>query len=110
MDLQKIEDDIFISAQISIEDVESLAKAGFRTIVCNRPDGEDPHQPDFSAIKAEAHKHGITAHHVPIVASCYEESDIKSMREILKTAHLPLLAYCHRGGRSIHLYRLARLR
>ncbi|WP_455476350.1 TIGR01244 family sulfur transferase [Bartonella sp. B17] len=109
MNLQQIEPDIFISAQIGVENIEPLAKAGFKTIICNRPDQEDPHQPDFSLIKAAAQKYGITAYHIPIVASHYKKSDIEAMKEILTTASLPLLAYCHYGGRSMHLYRLARL-
>ncbi|WP_455473917.1 TIGR01244 family sulfur transferase [Bartonella sp. B30(2025)] len=108
MNLQQIEPDIFISAQINVENIASLAKAGFKTIVCNRPDKEDTDQPDFSAIKAEAQKYGIAAYHIPITMSCCTESDVKAMREILKTASLPLLSYCHLGGRAMHIYHLAR--
>ncbi|WP_019221897.1 TIGR01244 family sulfur transferase [Bartonella senegalensis] len=109
MNLQQIDSDIFISAQISVENVETLAQAGFKTIICNRPDQEDPHQPDFSLIKTEAHKYGIKAYHIPIVPPTIKKSEIETMKTILKTASLPLLAYCHHGTRSMHLYRLARL-
>ncbi|WP_375672311.1 beta-lactamase hydrolase domain-containing protein, partial [Bartonella sp. AA16SXTY] len=47
MNLQQIDSDIFISTQISVENIETLAQTGFKTIICNRPDQEDPHQPDF---------------------------------------------------------------
>ncbi|WP_208439202.1 TIGR01244 family sulfur transferase [Bartonella quintana] len=109
MNLQQIEPDIFISAQISVENIKKLAQMGFKTIICNRPDQEDPHQPDFSTIKTEAHKYGIKAYHIPIVPPTIERSDIETMQTILKTAPTPLLAYCHYGTRSMHLYRLARL-
>ncbi|KEC54025.1 TIGR01244 family sulfur transferase [Bartonella koehlerae] len=109
MNLQQIDSDIFISAQISVENIETLAQTGFKTIICNRPDQEDPHQPDFSIIQGEACKHGIKAYHIPIVPPTIKKSDIETMKTILKTASLPLLAYCHHGTRSMHLYRLARL-
>ncbi|WP_455478037.1 TIGR01244 family sulfur transferase [Bartonella sp. B10] len=107
MNLQQIESGIFISAQINVENIKTLAKAGFKTIICNRPDHEDPHQPDFSIIKAAAQKYGIKTYHIPIAPPTIEQSDVETMQKILKTASLPLLAYCHHGTRSMHLYRLA---
>ncbi|ACS51663.1 MULTISPECIES: TIGR01244 family sulfur transferase [Bartonella] len=109
MNLQQIEPDIFISAQISIENIKTLAQAGFKTIICNRPDHEELHQPDFSSIKTVANEYGIKAYHIPISPPTIEKSAVEAMQTILKTAPLPLLAYCHHGARSLHLYRLARL-
>ncbi|EJF98001.1 TIGR01244 family protein [Bartonella vinsonii subsp. arupensis Pm136co] len=105
--LQQIAPDIFISAQITIENIKTLAQAGFKTIICNRPDQEDPNQPDFSIIKAAAHQYGIKAYHIPIVPPTIKKSEIETMKTILKTDSTPLLAYCRHGTRSIHLYRLA---
>ncbi|PIT70120.1 TIGR01244 family sulfur transferase [Bartonella tribocorum] len=109
MNLQQIDPDIFIGAQISIENIKTLAEVGFKTIICNRPDHEEPHQPDFSSIKAVANNYGIKAHYIPIFPPTIEKSCVETMQTILKTASLPLLAYCHHGMRSLHLYRLARL-
>lgn len=107
MNLQQIDPDIFISAQISIENIKTLAKAGFKTIICNRPDYEEPHQPDFSSIKVVANDYGIQTYYIPISPLTIEKADVETMQKILKTASLPLLAYCHHGTRSLHLYRLA---
>ncbi|MCZ2203282.1 TIGR01244 family sulfur transferase [Bartonella sp. A05] len=109
MNLQQIGQDIFISAQINIEDIQTLAKTGFKTIICNRPDREDPHQLDFPIIKTVAQKYGMKAYHIPIISSVIEPSDIRAMQTILKTAPLPILAYCRSGTRSMHLYRLAHI-
>ncbi|WP_455477688.1 TIGR01244 family sulfur transferase [Bartonella sp. B41] len=107
MNLQQVGSDIFVSAQINIENVKTLAEEGFKTIVCNRPDKEDPHQPDFSIIQAEAQKYGIKAYHIPLTPPTIKELDIKAMKKILQTEPMPLLAYCHRGTRSMRLYYLA---
>ncbi|WP_208541596.1 TIGR01244 family sulfur transferase [Bartonella capreoli] len=109
MKLQQIEDGIFVSAQISVANIGTLAKTGFKTIVCNRPDQEEPDQPDFATIQAAAHQYGIQAHYIPITPSVIEKSHIEAMQTILKTAPLPLLAYCCYGTRSIHLCSLARI-
>ncbi|EJF74233.1 TIGR01244 family sulfur transferase [Bartonella birtlesii] len=107
MHIQKIDHDIFISSQISVENIKILAQAGFKTIICNRPDQEEPHQPDFCTIKATADEYGITAHYIPIVPPSIKQSDIEAMKTILKKAPRPLLAYCHHGTRSRYLYQLA---
>ncbi|UTO28055.1 TIGR01244 family sulfur transferase [Bartonella harrusi] len=107
MNLQQIGPDIFTSGQISVENIKTLAQAGFKTIICNRPDQEDPDQPDFSIIKAAAQEYGITAYHIPIVPPSIKKTDIETMKTILETASTPLLAYCYKGTRSLHLYRLA---
>ncbi|WP_039760578.1 TIGR01244 family sulfur transferase [Bartonella queenslandensis] len=107
MNLQQIDPDIFISGQISIENIKTLAEAGFKTIICNRPNHEEPHQPDFSSIKAVANDYGIQTYYIPISPPTIETTDVETMQTILKTASLPLLAYCHHGTRSLHLYRLA---
>ncbi|KEG18154.1 beta-lactamase hydrolase domain-containing protein, partial [Bartonella bacilliformis] len=48
MKLRQIEDDVFVSNQIDITHMQTLVDAGIKTIICNRPDKEDPNQPDFS--------------------------------------------------------------
>ncbi|WP_019223631.1 TIGR01244 family sulfur transferase [Bartonella rattaustraliani] len=106
MHLQEIDPDIFISAQIHVEHIKTLAQAGFKTIVCNRPDKEDPHQPDFATIKTVAKEYGLEVHYIPIAPPTIKQSDIEKMKTVLKTAPMPLLAYCYHGTRSQHLYQL----
>ena len=50
MDLRKITDDFSVSPQITPEDVPAIAQAGFRTILCNRPDGEEFGQTPYDAV------------------------------------------------------------
>ena len=46
MNAMKLTDKVAVSGQISPTQVASIASQGFRVIVNNRPDGEDPGQPD----------------------------------------------------------------
>ncbi|MBB5073962.1 uncharacterized protein (TIGR01244 family) [Bartonella callosciuri] len=84
MHLQQIDPDIFISAKISIEDIKTLAQTGFKTIICNHPDHEDPHQPDFSIIKVAAYEYDIKADNILIVPPTIKQSDIEAMKTIIK--------------------------
>jgi len=56
MKINKITHYVSVSPQIKPEDVKTLAEQGFKSIICNRPDGEDPDQPNFAEIEAEAKK------------------------------------------------------
>ena len=40
MDIRKITDEFSVSPQIRVADVAAIAAAGFRAVICNRPDGE----------------------------------------------------------------------
>ena len=40
MEFRKINDDITVSPQITAADLAGIAAAGYRSIICNRPDGE----------------------------------------------------------------------
>ena len=45
MELKKITDAISVSPQIAPADIQAIKAAGFRAIICNRPDGEGADQP-----------------------------------------------------------------
>ena len=45
MQLNKVTDALSVSPQITAEDVAAIRDAGFRAIICNRPDGEGADQP-----------------------------------------------------------------
>jgi sulfide:quinone oxidoreductase len=40
MDIKELTANLSVSPQILGTEIESIAKAGFKTIICNRPDGE----------------------------------------------------------------------
>ena len=54
MDIRKITDKTSVSPQITVEDMAAIKDAGFRAIICNRPDGEGADQPSFEEIEAAA--------------------------------------------------------
>ena len=108
MDLTKIDDGVFVCGQITEDFVEELAKAGFKTIICNRPDNEQQNQPTFASIEKVAKAHGLTSYYIPVTPPNIEQKSITSMRDALKTCEYPILAYCKSGHRAQTLYHLAK--
>ena len=62
-DIRRVTDGFAVAPQISDADVAAIAKAGYKTIIANRPDGEGGiDQPRMGAIRTKAEAEGI-AHH-----------------------------------------------
>ena len=45
MEYRQITDEYAVSGQIAADDIAAIKAAGFRSIICNRPDDEQPGQP-----------------------------------------------------------------
>ena len=108
MDIRKLDRDISVSPQIAIDDIPALAEAGYRTIICNRPDGEGNDQQLFSEIEAAAAKAGITAIYQPVVSGKVTDADALAFGEAMENAAKPVFAYCRTGTRSATLWALSR--
>jgi len=104
MELKKISEKFTVSPQITADDVATLKSAGFKAIICNRPDGEGADQPTFPEIEAAAKKAGIQALYVPIVAGKVSDDDVAAFGAALKELPRPVLAYCRTGTRSATLW------
>ncbi|MEQ8602907.1 MAG: TIGR01244 family sulfur transferase [Marivibrio sp.] len=107
MDIKEITDEIAVSGQIAPGDVKSLAEAGYKTIICNRPDGEGGDQPAFDEIRQAAEAAGLAAHYLPVVSGKVTDADAAAFADILKSAQKPIFAFCRSGARSTTLWSLA---
>ncbi|GIU66879.1 TIGR01244 family sulfur transferase [Candidatus Phycosocius spiralis] len=92
--------------QISVDDVAYAAQAGFKAIICNRPDHEDGNQVTAEVIAAACKSHDLGFSHIPITGPA-DPSSIAHMRTALEAANGPVLAYCRSGTRSTNLWALA---
>jgi uncharacterized protein (TIGR01244 family) len=102
-----MDDDFALSGQIDPNDVPKLAEAGFKTIVCARPDREDVDQPDFTMIAKAALKAGLKVVHIP-VSSGIGEGQLIRMEAALRDLPRPMLGYCRSGARAGSLYSAAK--
>ena len=75
MELRTLTAGLSVSPQIESSEMQAIKDAGFRAIICNRPDGEGADQPSFAEIEKAAEKLGITAHYQPIVAGKVSDED-----------------------------------
>jgi uncharacterized protein (TIGR01244 family) len=99
-DFRRVTEDITVAPQISVDDVAEAARQGFRTIINNRPDGEEPGQPSSHELEAAAQAAGLAYYHVPVRGGPTPEQ-VETTQRILDQAAAPVLAFCRSGTRSI---------
>tara|TARA_Y100001968_G_scaffold255082_1_gene241120 strand:- start:617 stop:1036 length:420 start_codon:yes stop_codon:yes gene_type:complete len=96
----------FVSSQIVPSDIELLKEQGFESIVCNRPDGEEPNQPDFKSIEEECSKLGIKFYNYPLSPGDLNLERVLETKAIIEEDK-KTLAYCRTGTRCITLWACA---
>ncbi|WP_324752696.1 TIGR01244 family sulfur transferase [Roseovarius sp. Pro17] len=109
MDLRKISDTFSVSPQIAPGDVVAIKEAGFRAILCNRPDGEEAGQPGIAAVEAAAQEAGLEFRSVPIVSGALSEADVVDFKAALEDMPVPILAYCRSGTRCTMMWSIAQI-
>src|SRR5438105_3681519 len=101
---------VSVAGKLDPADIEALAASGVRTIVNNRPDGEDPGQLPAAEARRVAEAHGVAYHHIPMTAATLTRGDVDAFAEVLATAAQPIVVHCRSGTRSTLLWALTRMR
>ena len=103
---RKVTEQLSVSPQITVDDLEAIKAAGFRSILCNRPDDEEPGQPDYATIASAATTIGLDIRHQPVMSGGLKEEDVEAFSTIIGDMPSPVFAYCRSGTRCIMLWAL----
>lgn len=106
-DFRTLSENMLVSPQLTLDDINAAAAMGVSMIVNNRPDGEEPSAPQGDAIAAAAATAGINYVAIPIGHSGFSEPQVDAMIAAMEQAEGPILAYCRSGTRSTFLWALA---
>lgn len=104
MDIKQIAPDYSVAPQIQTSDVAALKEAGFKSVICNRPDNEDPGQPSVAEIQSAVEAAGLEFRHVPVISGQMTAQDVEDQAAALDALPKPVFAYCRSGTRSTNLY------
>jgi uncharacterized protein (TIGR01244 family) len=106
-----IADDVFVAPQLTPEAMAEAARAGFRSVVNNRPDFEGgPSQPTSAQIESAANVAGLEYRYLPVAGNYQSPEDAAAFAALLAELPRPLLVFCRSGARSTRLYELAQAR
>lgn len=107
MDIRKITDDFSVAPQIGVADVAAIATAGFRAVICNRPDGESADQPKSDDVAAAVKASGMVWRMLPV--SQVTRPDVDAFGKLLAELPKPVLAFCRSGTRCTALWSLSEI-
>lgn len=101
-----LNDRVLISPQMVPEAVAAAVAQGVVLLINNRPDGEEPDQPDSATMEAAARAQGLDYMHLP-VRGLPDEATVSAFADALASAEGPVLAYCRSGMRSTVVWALS---
>lgn len=104
MNYRQIADDYAVSPQISVEDIAAIKAAGFKSVICNRPDNEDPGQPSADTIRAAVEAAGLEFLWIPVISGQMTAGNVEDQADALQSLPGPVFAYCRSGTRCTNLY------
>lgn len=110
MDARTLTVDLSVTGQITPHQLAEIAAQGFRAVICNRPDGEEPGQPPFAQIEAAARAAGLEARYLPVTQADLTDARASTFAKLMADLPGPVLAYCRSGMRSATLWSMAQAR
>lgn len=106
--LASIDKDVYVAGQLSPDDFTEAARIGIRSVINNRPDGEDGGgQPTEAALRAAAEAAGLFYAYLPAPGDRFDARQVARMRALAGELPRPILAFCRSGARSAKLYEAA---
>ena len=110
MTIHRLTEKLYISPQISPADAAEAAKLSIRSVICNRPDGEELGQPTAQQTADWLADAGIQSfHHQPVLAPQAGADDARQFAAQLEAADGAVLAYCRTGTRASLLWAIGQV-
>ena len=96
---------VCVAPQLTPAAMAEAARAGFRSVVNNRPDFEHgTDQPTNAQIEAAALAAGLHYRWLPVDGGYQSPEQIAAFARLLQELPRPILAFCRSGARSTRLY------
>lgn len=105
--IRRIDETIAVAPQILPGEMAEIAAMGYRAIINNRPDDEEPGQPSGDAVRQAAEDAGLAYTAIPVTHAGFSHPQIDAMQAAIDAAGGPVLAYCRSGTRSCNLWALS---
>lgn len=104
VEIRELEPAFWVSAQLHPADMVELAQAGVKTVVNNRPDGEEPSQPTDRELQAAAEAVGLAYVSIAFRGMNAKPAQVRALAELVSASPGPILGFCQSGFRSAVLW------
>lgn len=96
-----------VAGQVGPDDFAEIRRLGFKTVINNRPDGEEAGQPGSAAEAAAAKAVGLDYVHIPVASASMPHDAVRRFTKAVGSSDGPVLAHCRSGARSFYMWVLA---
>lgn len=107
MEYRPLTEEFAVAGQITPDQIADIKAAGYRSIICNRPDDEQPGQPSVAEVRAAAEAAGLGFRHIPVSGGVFPPEAVEATVAALNELDGPIFAYCRSGARSTTLFTMA---
>ena len=107
MDIRMITPSFAVSPQIEPDDLPAIKDAGFETIICNRPDEENPVELQAEVLRTATEAAGLRFIDNPLSHGQLTLDHVTLQGETCDETEGAVLAYCASGMRSSIIWALA---
>ena len=108
MNINKISPEYSVSAQICADNLADIVAAGFKSIICNRPDTENPANLQIETLKLRITAAGLDFAENVFDSSTFGMDKIDRQSQLLVEMCGPVLAYCASGHRCCIIWAFAK--
>lgn len=105
--MRQLEADLRTSSQLTAEQIRELAAQGVKTLIFNRPDAEEPGQPETAELESLAQELGMHWVHQPVVSGQVTDEQGQAFGRLYAAAPKPVVAFCRTGTRCGMLWALS---
>lgn len=107
MDIRPLTEQYAVSPQVTPGDAAEIAAAGYRVVICNRPDAENPPEHQMDAVREAVEAAGMAFVANPFSGPTMGMAHVEAQGTAIAGAAGPVFAYCASGNRSSIMWALS---
>lgn len=104
---RRLTGDVWVTEQVTPQQIGSVHAGHFATVVDMRPDGEQEGQPSSAQIADAAAREGLAFSYDPVPHGAIPDESVDALLKVMATQPKPILLYCRSGRRAARTWALA---
>ena len=99
---------VSIAGQMTTDKFQQLIKAGFKSVIVNRPDQEQDNTVSVAQLRQIAEQSQVSVIYQPILSGKISQTDVTEFAKYYNELTKPILMICRSGSRSSILFNQAK--
>lgn len=107
MNFIRLTSEFSVCSQLSPADLKIVRDAGFKAVICMRPDAEAENQPSFESIADAALNLDLEARHLPVQNGAIGDAQVAVFAKMFASLPKPIVGFCRTGNRAGMLWTMS---